>query len=58
MKRGRLIVFEPQYAHDIERRSTKLLQPLYHAPLIKNTIACNGNEEADYVFMLLLGAYI
>ena len=31
IKRGRWMVFEPQYAHGIKRRSTKLLQ----APLIK-----------------------
>ena len=40
------MVFEPQYAHDI-----KLLQVLYYAPLIKNIITCNGNEEADFVFI-------
>ena len=27
-------VFEPQYAHGIKRRSTKLRQSLYYAPLI------------------------
>ena len=47
LKRGRWMVFEPQYAHGIKRRSTKLL----HAPLIKNIITCNGNEEADFVFI-------
>ena len=47
MKRGRWMVFEPKYAHGIKRRSTKLL----HAPLIKNIITCNGNEEADFVFI-------
>ena len=53
MKRGGLVVFEPQYAHGINRRSTKLLQSLYYAPLIKNIITrtCNGNEEADFVFI-------
>ena len=50
------MVFEPQYAHGIKRRSVKLLQALYYAPLIKNTITCNGNEEADFVFISLLGA--
>ena len=45
------MVFEPQYAHGIKRRSTKLLQSLYYAPLIKNTITCNGNKEADFVFI-------
>ena len=53
MKRGRWMVFEPQYAHGIKRRSTKLLQSLYYAPLIKNiiTATCYGNEEADFVFI-------
>ena len=53
MKRGRWVVFEPQYAHGIKRRSTKLLQSLYYAPLIKNIITrtCNGNEEAAFVFI-------
>ena len=41
------MVFEPQYAHCIKRRSTKLPQSLYYAPLIKNIITCNGNE--DYI---------
>ena len=50
------MAFEPQYAHGIKRWSTKLLQALYYAPLIKNIITCNGNEEADFVFILLLGA--
>ena len=35
----------------IKMRSTKLLQSLYYAPLIKNIITCNGNEEADFVFI-------
>ena len=52
MKRGRWIVFEPQCAHGIKRRSTKLLQLLYYAPLIKNIITCNSNEEADFVLYL------
>ena len=47
------MVFEPQYAHGIKRRSTKLLQLLYYAPLIKNIITCNGNEEADFISILL-----
>ena len=51
IKRGRWMVFEPKYAHDIKRRSTKLLQSLYYAPLIKNIITCNGNGEADFVFI-------
>ena len=51
MKRGRWMVFDPQYAHGIKRRSTKLLQSLYYAPLIKNIITCNGNEDADFVFI-------
>ena len=53
MKRGRWVVFEPQYAHGIKRRSTNLLQSLYYAPLIKKIITrtCNGNEEADFVFI-------
>ena len=52
------MVFEPQYTHGIKRRSTKLLQSFYYTPLIKNIITCNGNEEADFVFMQLPGAYI
>ena len=51
IKRGRWMVFEPKYAHDIKRRSTKLLKSLYYAPLIKNIITCNGNGEADFVFI-------
>ena len=47
MNRGRWMVFEPQYAHGIKRRSAKLLQSLDYASLIKNIITCNGNEEAD-----------
>ena len=35
MKRGRWFVFEPPYAHSIKLRSTKLMQPLYSAPLIR-----------------------
>ena len=51
MRRGRWMVFEPQYAHGIKRRSTKLLQSFYYTPLIQNIITCNGNEEADFVFI-------
>ena len=51
MKFWRWMVFEPQYAHCIKRMSTKLLQSLYYAPLLKNTITCNGNEEADFAFI-------
>ena len=43
------MVFEPQYAHGVKMRSTKLLQSLYYAPFIKNII--NGNEKADFVFI-------
>ena len=49
MKRGRCMVFEPQYSHGIKRRSTILLQSLYYASLIKNIITCNGNVKADFV---------
>ena len=59
MKRGRWMVFETQYAHNIKRRSTKLLQSLYYVPLIINIINhINDNEEDDFVFIQLLGAYI
>ena len=51
MKHGRWMVFEPQYAYGIKRRFKKLLQSLYYTPLIKNIITCNGNEEADFVFI-------
>ena len=37
----------------IKRRSTKLLQSLYYAPLIKYIIKCNGNKEADLVHLYL-----
>ena len=41
----------PKFARGIKRRSTKLLQSLYYAPLIKNIITCNGNKEANFVFI-------
>ena len=51
IKSGRWMMFEPQFSHGIKRRSIKLLQSFYNAPLIKNIITCNGNKEADFVFI-------
>ena len=39
-----------------EKEVMKLLafifeQPSYYAPLIKNIITCNGNKEAEFVFI-------
>ena len=56
VKRGRWVVFEPVCAHGMKMSPTKLLQLLHSDTLIRKFI--NVNEEADFVFKALLGAYI
>ena len=52
------MVFEPQYAHGIKRSSTKLLQSLYYAPLIKNIITCNGKKSRFRIYIIARSVHL